>query len=568
MKLIRHMTSIALLVASSILLASEQTIFKAFEDSMHRSMEQLAEQNSVAPYFIAYTLHEDEQIQLNSRLGHLLFENHTTSNSLEVQVRVGSYALDNSNFLDSSTGRNLSSIVTGSVTLNPDYDAIRSRLWLLTDRAYKNAVESFGAKTTALNNNSIDYDVADYQPQEPVVFRDDRKHGELNKSNLLKHANEISEVLRDYGEIYSSNVSVHVDIHKDYYVDTEQTSFTRVDDIAELTVVLNTQAENGAILFDVISDVVRTTDQFTPIDAFKKEVRSAAERLTEMREAPEVETYNGPVLFEGQAAIALVAQVLGSALTAEKNPVRKGRSNRISIASDPRNPFQSKLGARVLPREFYVVNNSTLKTLDGVPLHGTIPIDAEGVKATSTTLIERGMLRNLLTSRQPVNGFSGSTGNKLAGDGPVPTNLIVECSNGLNEEDMLREFQLLVSDRGLEYGYIVKRSAPGVGRPGSQPRSLTINEAYRVYADGTRELVQQARITQFILANFKDIIAGSERTNVETIMGRYFVGPRGSVASNIMSVGTPDLLFEEITIGPAQVVRGKMPILPPPLESG
>lgn len=545
-------------------LAQQDVLFQAMEDSLNRSMQELSDQATVAPYFIAYTLHEDEQLQMSSKMGGVYSTRHSSSNSLEVNLRVGSYEMDNTNFLSSRfSPPNVLSLTASIAPQEFDYEQLRLKLWLLTDGAYKRAVEAYGEKTTALNNNSIDYGVPDYSQREPVVYRDDREHGELNKDAMTQRLNEISTVLLEYPELFSTNAFVNVDIHQDYYMDTEGTSFTRVDDIAETTIRMNTRAENGADLADVITDVVRTADQFESLDTLKAKVRSVADTLTAMRTAPEMENYNGPVLFVGQAATEVIAQILGSVITAEKNPVRKSGNN-ISIASSPRNPFQARIGARVLPRDFLVFNDSTIGTYHDHPLHGYIPIDSEGVPSTRTTIIERGMLRGLLTTRQPVEGIPQSTGNKLSGNGPVPTNLIVETNRGLSDEELMEEFQLLVNDREMEFGMVVKRIAVGLGSRGNGPHGLSVREAYRVYEDGEHELVQQSRISQFMLSNFKDIIAASENINVKTRMGRYRVGPQNQPATNIMTVVTPDLLFEDITMNTFQQVKPKPPILTNP----
>lgn len=564
------MTSIKKLLGLSAALlavgtfAQQDVLFQAMEDSLNRSMQELSDQASIAPYFIAYTLHEDEQLQMNSKMGGVFSTRYSSTNSLEVSLRVGSYELDNTNFLTTRFGPPSVQSLTASIAPHEfDYEQLRLKLWLLTDGAYKQAVEAYGEKTTALNNNSIDYGVPDFTQRDPVVYRDDRVHGELNKKAMTQRLNEISQVLLEYPELFSTNTFVNVDIHQDYYMDTEGTSFTRVDDIAETTIRMNTRAENGAELSDVVTDIVRTADQFENLDTLKAKVRSVAETLTAMRTAPEMENYNGPVLFVGQAATEVIARILGSAVTAEKNPVRKSGTN-ISVASSPRNPFQARIGARVLPRDFLVYNDSTIRGYEGHSLHGYIPIDAEGVLSTRTTIIERGMLRGLLTSRQPVKGIPQSTGNKLAGNGPVPTNLIVETTRGLSDEELMEEFQLLVGDRQLEFGMLVKRIAVGTGSAGNRPRSLSVKEAYRVYEDGEHELVQPSRVEQFMLGNFKDIIAASEKFNVKTRMGRYSVGPRNQPATNIMTVVTPDLLFEEITMNTSQPVKPKPPILSNP----
>ncbi len=61
---------------------------------------------------------------------------------MSVDVRVGDYKLDNSNFISEQGFRGFLGGSTGTVGIDRDYDSLRQDLWLATDQAYKEALDS------------------------------------------------------------------------------------------------------------------------------------------------------------------------------------------------------------------------------------------------------------------------------------------------------------------------------------------------------------------------------------------------------------------------------------------
>jgi hypothetical protein len=83
------------------------------------------------------------------------------------------------------------------------------------------------------------------------------------------------------------------------------------------------------------------------------------------------------VLFQGQAAAELVAQVLASRLLAIRPPV-VDEPRFESMVSGLENPFVDRLGARVLPEFLSVSDNPLLTTSAGFPRVGGYQVDDEG----------------------------------------------------------------------------------------------------------------------------------------------------------------------------------------------
>ena len=97
-------------------------------------------------------------------------------------------------------------------------------------------------------------------------------------------------------------------------------------------------------------------------ETLERRIREMGVALAMRREAAVVDLYNGPVLFEGQAAAALFAQVVVPRLLALRVPIADSQMR--GYAASLRNPFVDKIGARVLPRSLDVRDDPTINRND------------------------------------------------------------------------------------------------------------------------------------------------------------------------------------------------------------
>ena len=110
------------------------------------------------------------------------------------------------------------------------------------------------------------------------------------------------------------------------------------------------------------------------------------------------------MLFADAASPQLFAELLAPNLALKRRP-EGGRGG-----SGPTSELEGRLGARVLPDSFTVVDDPSQKEWRGRPLFGSYDVDREGVPAKPLRLVEKGVLKDYLLTRQPVRGFSGPTG--------------------------------------------------------------------------------------------------------------------------------------------------------------
>ncbi len=583
--------SLLLLGGSAGVRAQDDVVLKAMRDEMARTMKQLQLENLQKPYFVAYEVRDLDTASVAATLGALTSSEKNHSRWLSVQVRVGDYNLDNTNFV-SMSGFAGAGVMRGfgnmaQLPLGDDYKEIRRQIWLATDAAYKKAVQDLARKRAALENKTRSDEVPDFV-KEPVVsnFEKPSTTGfDTKRAEAL--VERLSAVFKSSPEIVRSSAAI-VEVNEyARYLNSEGTEFTRGTPYVGLTVAARTQAADGLPVSDAVTAHTRTLEGISD-DLVEAGIRGMCARLLELRSAPLVTRYNGPVLFEGQASAEIFAQAFVPKLVASRRPIADNPAFEMVFAR-AQSPFQERIGARVLPDWATLTDDATVASYQGQPLLGAYTVDDEGVRAGKTSLIENGILKSLLVSRDPVRGLTHSTGN-VRGFGITPSNLILTARDGLDDKALKAKLLSLVQQRGAPFGIIVRRLhdpfaedpqeamgavmstfMPGMG--GSGPVQ-TATLAYEVFPDGREQLIRNAQLEGLNQASFKDLVAASANARVynkvfldpASMITRMFSGGGIPDVGNLplVSLVVPDLIFDEVSVNPPSGTTPKPPLSAPP----
>ena len=219
------------------------------------------------------------------------------------------------------------------------------------------------------------------------------------------------------------------------------------------------------------------------------------------------------------------------------------------------NPFLDKIGARVLPEFLSISDNPTVDQYQNRHLAGFSKIDEDGVASREVKLIENGILKTLLTSRDPVRDLDRSTGSRHAGQA-APANVIVTVSNGLPAADLHAKFMDLVKQRNRPFGIVVRRMR-------NANNTLL---AYKVFPDGHEELARGLQFFGLNALTFKDITAASRDLNFLTLRyqpppGQFFTPNEGEENFTPVTVVAPSLLFEDATMRKIRAAAPNPPVL-------
>jgi hypothetical protein len=152
--------------------AQDDMVMKAMRDELDRSMKQLRLERLDKPYFIAYRVSDRTDSVIAATLGGLTSNQQSCRRLLTVEVRVGDYVLDNTNFISFNFGP--AGVVHGfgntvRLPLEIDYKEIRRQIWLATDSAYKKALEDLARKRAALENKTRGDDLPDFSKEDRAM---------------------------------------------------------------------------------------------------------------------------------------------------------------------------------------------------------------------------------------------------------------------------------------------------------------------------------------------------------------------------------------------------------------
>lgn len=557
--------------------ATENSVLKkALLDELERSMNGLELDGVVKPYFLAYTVHTDQLINVRATKGGIATSNTAQTRRLEVQMRVGTPEFDNTNFMSQSMGgRSLS--VSASLTLEDDYELLRKQIWLTTDRTYKDAVERYAAKDAAVRNLQQSATL-DFSAEEPHQYVDERKPQELDFPKIRAFARELSEVGTDEPLLYDTDVYVFTNQHLDTYVNSEDSYFTRIDDTAFIRATAWTQADDGRYLSDYVNVEGRSWEEIADLKSVKAQVEAMHESLLALRDAEPLERYNGPVLFEGQAAAELVGQILGANLINYKLPVFENDAMAAFFNRSPTfSSLKERLGSRILPRSWQVYDDPTVYEHGNSQLIGGYPVDSDGIHTRRVTLVENGVLKTLLTDRNPSEDIQQSTGSNATGSGPSISNLFVEGSEGSTAAELKEQLLEIVEDNGDDFGLRIDRVAnPYISVPGVPPpflgmqlgQALVAISAYKVFPNGDEELVRHANVRTELLKELRNLPGYSASTSVHNTTYLFQGGDvsRFANAPVFISIITPDILIEDASINSAEGNIRSPPFLAKPVR--
>jgi TldD protein len=567
----------------------------ALHDELARSHDRLVLPGQQRPYFIEYRLLDLDERVISAEFGALLSSSTTRNRFMSVDVRVGSYKLDSSNFLSAEGFRGFLGS-TGTVGIDRDYDSLRQDLWLATDQAYKEALDSYSNKQAALRALANAPTVDDFAQEPPVVMVEPRVEPDWTARNWESEARTVSAILKNYPELYNSRVTYHLIYATSYIVTTEGTQIRTSRSLAAIEASLGTQADDGMPLHNFLAVYANRPAQLPAAEAVRQQLDAKGKEVAALRTAPTVKDYDGPMLFEARAAGSLLAQLLAPSVSGARPPLSMNtRFEQMMQALGGRSEWMGRIGQRVFPLTVNLTDDPTAQQFQGQELIASYQVDQDGVRAQKIALVQDGLLKELLMSRRPGPDFDRSNGHGrsafLAMPRPMMSNLFFTASTGESSADLRKKFLDACKQNGQQFGLLVREMDNPViasssqeelsdsletlatGAPNGDRMPLLV---YRVYVnDGHEELVRGALISRLTVRNMRMLLGigndnavyyyaqSQDAETAGTALGA-FGSANGGVPSDVIA---PSLLFEEIEVrGPHGEPR-RTPLVPaPPLQ--
>jgi TldD protein len=538
----------AITLAVPIAVWGADAVYDAMQAELQRSMT-LSLKQLEKPYFVSYSIDDGLTWSATAAHGGLVTAHAGRFRRPAVQVRVGDYSFDNTN--GGGRGRGASYSLNG-FPLDDDPLVIRQYLWLETDSAYKGAVEAIALKRSSQASVNITDQLPDFAPAKPFTLTEDRPLISFDDKTWNERVKRVSAVFEQFPKLRDSVVTYSAidGVHR--YINSEGTQIRQVQGEGSVQIAASAQAPDGMMLRDSAAFYRLDLKKMPSEDELTKAARGVAEQVIKLAAAPMGEAYSGPILFEGVASSQLMAELLGRNLHMTRPAGRGGAAGRGGRGGAPggrggATELEGRRGSRIMPDIFNVVDDPTL------PMFGHTEVDNEGVPSKPVSLVEKGVLKDFLRTRLPMQGFPESNGRALLGNSPAPTNLIVTTTEKSPVADLRQHMLDLCKQRGLAFGIVVRKlDFPGGGGAGVAAPLYV----YRAYMDGHEEMIRGVRLRNVDARSLKDILlAGDDSATLDYVEG----------GSADVTVVAPSVLMDDLELEKVGDTQPKLPIAPAPL---
>jgi predicted Zn-dependent protease len=532
---------------------------KAMSDELARNFSALKAQPT-PPYFLSYELTDTRSAVVVSKFGALEQSSEGHHRQLGVTLRVGSYAFDNTHTVRGNFARADAMLdrFSGSAPIPVDDDpaAIRNVLWYQTDRRYKSAVQQLsGARTNARVAIAAEDSSGDYSAAPLASYSEPVAQLQLDRAAWEKRLRSYTAPFARYGDLYDATAILEAKVETRWYVNTEGTQIQVSEPAYRLVVQARSKAADGMEL-PRYETFFATTPAGLPSD---KVVLDAVDRMIKdlhaLRVAPVVDPYTGPAILSGRAAAVFFHEVFGHRVEGQRQK-----------SENEAQTFKKRLNEKILPDNFSVLFDPTIRRLGPVELMGSYRYDNEGVAARPLTIVKNGVLKSFLMSRVPIEGIPESNGHGRAQPGLVPvarqSNLIVQVAHPVSHDELKKmlieqikrdnkPFGLIFDD--IEGGFtITQRFIPNAF-------NVLPIMVYRVFPDGREELVRGVDLIGTPLTTFSKIAAADDQVAT-------FNGICGAESGAVpVSASSPALFISQIEVQKKSKSQERPPILPAPL---
>lgn len=531
----------------------------ALRQELDRSMKRLRLKGYEAPYFISYTLRDIEEAEVVGKNGAVYGKARDRRRVLHVEVRVGSYELDNTSAGESEGDADLAlslSEVSKDAPLDDNLEALRGSLWLLTDQKYKAALAAYARKRArGVRDVEPEDKLPSFSKEKPSKFVGEQPRFGVNLDQMSESVRVAGARLKQ-APVLDGEVKLNADRVSRYFVSSEGAETVEHRTIFAAHVSAEARAKDGMPLTNARDFYGRSAEQLPTAQALASAVDGLVRDLALLSAAPAADPYNGPAILMEEAAGVFFHETIGHRLEGERQ-----------VSEQEGRTFKGQIGHKVLPTFLSVLDDPTLQTaVGGTALNGFYRFDDEGVPARPVTLIEKGVLRDYLKSRTPVLGSLRSNGHGRAEGTSDPigrmANLLVRAEKTVPLAELKAQLLEEVRRQGKPYGLIIRDILGGSTNTmnfGSQTFRGQPTMVYRVDAKtGEETLVRGVEMVGTPLSSVAKIVSASDTVGVFN----GYCGAESGMAP--VSTVAPAVLFTEIELQRAQHVSERPPILPPP----
>ena len=478
-----------------------------------RSSKRLRAPGHPKPYFISYLLRDSETILMVACYGAMCQDRREHRRNCFADVRVGTYAYDNSLMgglsipPEESESRDLI-----DMPIEDDEDALRFGLWRLTDACYREAVRDYHIR------KSRDVSYLDQNKRMPSFLpqHSGRHHASpldmsLDLDKMRTYLRKSSAWLKEFPEIKNSSVEFTAALRTKIFVSSEGVERVWHQPVLSLSAYMWLHTKKTDLDVCVAINTA-SLDELPSLAAFRKIIRCKVDELYASEAGDTITSYSGPVLLAPRPAGLFLHEVVGHRLEGSR-----------LLSDDEGKTFKDKVGVKIMHEGLTIADDPRITHHDGVSLIGHYPCDDEGIPAQRALLVEDGVLKGFLTTRSPIRkGMTQSNGHarNQSDERPISRmgNLMVTSKEGQSFAQLKRLLIAEIKKQKLSFGivlYEVEGGETGTEAYNFQAFLGQITKAAKLYPDGREKPIKGVDFVGTPLASLSHIVAVGDTLEVD-----------------------------------------------------
>jgi TldD protein len=560
-KLLFRVFGLAFLPFFCLVLQAQQSapdpVLTTMQQELERSFANF-KKTPTPPYFLSYQLTDNRAIEIAASFGALTGSSDHTTRYLDLDLRVGDYALDNTHPIREGMGNfgDMSDqFERAKIPLDNNPDALRVALWQETERKYRSATQRLQkVKANVQVKVAAEDSSGDFSREGPETYSEPVAPFAFDTATWEGKLRKFTAPFAEHKEIIENGAELIAEVETRRYVNSDGSRIRISSPFFRIIISATAKADDGMELPLHQTYMSFRPEGFPSDEAILKDVNHMVETLLALVKAPLAEPYTGPAILSGRASAVFFHEIFGHRVEGQRQK-----------NEDEAQTFKKKVNQSVLPEFMSVYSDPELKSYAGTELVGYYPYDDEGVKARRVTVVDKGILKNFLMSRAPIEGFDHSNGHGRRQQGykvvARQSNLIVESSKQVSRAELKKMLIEQIKAANKPYGLFFDDIEGGFTfTQRILPNAFNVRPTvvYRVYPDGKEELVRGVDLIGTPLIAFSKISATDDQVAV-------FNGVCGAESGWVpVSASSPGLLVSQIEVQRKEKSQERAPILAPP----
>jgi hypothetical protein len=533
-------------------------VLQAIEDEMKRGMEKLILPGYEKPMFMIFGINQTVVYTLSATSGAIISDSESSNAEVEkARVLCGTYDF-NDESLDHRGGALDRQVTLQLPRDTSDYAGIRRAIWSNMESIYQGAAKGLAMNQEMVRQRGVPLENIPHRSfakAPPVVIIRQLKEETTDKDNWRNIVRRLSDSLSLIPGVVESHVNFRYSHGYSYLASTEGQIAKLPQAKASVTMRVEFKDHEGFPLSQQLNFHASAPSKLPDEKILTAQFALLKKNVMDLQKAKSMnESYEGPVLFLGES----VARIFSIVMNNYQDRLRydnlvEDQDNNAFVRRDFR--ANEKIGASITHESVTVQLEPSLRSHENVELLGAFEMDAEGVVPQPVTLIEAGVLKDLMNDRtivkpsQTANGYGGGAVGVVR----------VKIAGGVDEKILRDNLMVEAKKQGLEYGIVFRVLQGG------------IPTAFKVFVkDGHEEMISQTTLPMTTVKGLKKLLGASKRTvafNVQPMdMGMEFMPGNfammegfGRAMNNQMSLIVPDaLLLGEVELTPKRSLKRKI----------